>query len=83
MFAVYADSVKLGEETPKDMQPAIRFQMKDYPKSKLKELLPFPGGKLIDKEVEDMDSLNDYEKFGTVEALVETFTNSIFSTCMM
>ena len=75
---IFADSVKLGNDIPKDMQPAIRGQMKDYPKVKLKELIPFPGGKHIDKDVEDMDLLNEFGKFGTVEALVEAFTNGTF-----
>ena len=71
VFMVFADSVILGSDIPKDMQPAIRGQMKDYPKSKLKELIPFPGGKPINKDIEDMDLLNEYGKFGTVDALVE------------
>ena len=75
---VLADSGKLGDEIPKDMQPAIRFQMKDYPKSKLKELIPFPGGKPIDKEVEDMDLLNEYGKFGGIEGMIEAFTKGTF-----
>ena len=73
-----ADSVKLGDDIPKDMQPAIRFQMKDYPKYKLKELIPFPGGKPVDKDVEDMNLLNEYGKFGSFEALLEAFTNGTF-----
>ena len=74
----FADSVKLGENIPKDMPPAIRFQMKDNPKSKLKDLVPFPGGKPVDKEVEDMDTLNDFGKFGNIEALIAAFTNGTF-----
>ena len=75
---VFADSVKLGKDIPKVMQPAIRGQMKDYPKSKVKELIPFPGGKPIDKEVEDMDLLNEFGKFGTEKALMDAFMNGTF-----
>ena len=75
---VFADSVILGSDIPKDMQPTIRGQMKDYPKSKLKDLMPFPGGKPINKDIEDMGLLDEYGKFGTVDALVEAFTNGTF-----
>ena len=78
IFLALSDSVKLGDEIPKTMQPALRFQMKDYPKSKLKELLQFPGGKPIDPEVEDMGLLNEYGKFGSLEGLVEAFTSGTF-----
>ena len=40
IFMLFADVVKLGEDIPKDTQPVIRISMKDYPKSRLKELQP-------------------------------------------
>jgi hypothetical protein len=73
VFAVYADSVKLGNEIPKDMQPVIRGKMKDYPKLRLKDLLPFPGGTDIDSGVEDMGSLNEYGKFQTDQGAREAY----------
>ena len=78
IFAVFADSVVLGDDIPKDMQPAVRIQMKDYPKSKLKELVPFPGGKDIDRDIEDMDLLNEYGNFGTIEAIIGAFRDGRF-----
>ena len=78
VFAVYADSVILGDETPKDKQPAIRGHMKDYPKSRLKELIPFPGGKDIDREVDDMSSLTEYGMFKTNEGVIEAYKNGRF-----
>ena len=40
--------------------------MKEYPKSRLNDLIPFPEGKPIDKGVEDMDELNEYGKYKTI-----------------
>ena len=70
---LFADIVKLGEDIPKDTQPVIRISMKDYPKSRLKELQPFPGGRPIDQEVKDMSSLDEYGKYGSKEGLMEEF----------
>ena len=78
VFSVYADAVKLGDEIPKDIQPAIRGYMKRYPRSRLKDLLPFPGGRDIDKDVEDMGSLNEYGKFKTHEGVMEAYKNGRF-----
>ena len=78
VFMVFADSVKLGNDIPKDIEPAIRGQMKDYPKSKVKDLIPFPGGKPIDKEIEDMDLLNEFGKFETEKGLWDAWMNGTF-----
>ena len=77
---IFADSVKLGDEIPKDMKPVLRGQMKDYPKSKLKDLIPFPGGKPIDTEVEDMGLLTEVDttKFKTFEDVKDAFINGTF-----
>ena len=73
IFMLFSDVVKLGDDIPKDTPPAIRISMKDYPKSLLKELQPFPGGKLIDPNVEDMKSLDEYGKYGSQEGLMAEF----------
>ena len=73
IFMIFADSVKLGDDVPKDTPPLIRIQMKDYPKSLLKELQPFPGGKPINPDEEDMNNLDEYGKYGTAEGLMEAF----------
>ena len=70
---LFADSVKLGDDIPKDTPAAIRIQMEDYPKSLVKELQPFAGGKPIDPQQEDMKLLNEYGKYGTKEAMMEAF----------
>ena len=70
---LFADIVGLGEDIPKDTPPVIRISMKDYPKSRLNELQPFPGGSPIDQEVKDMSSLDEYGKYGSKEGLMEEF----------
>ena len=65
---VPADVIKMGETVPKDMQPIIRIQMKDYPKSRMPELLPFPGRNSVNS---DDGSLNDYGKYGTEQGMVD------------
>ena len=61
-----------------DTPTVIRLQMKDYPKSKVAELLPFPGGKPINVEVEEMSMLDEYGKFKTYQGLIDAFTNGNF-----
>ena len=78
IFMVMADSVGMGGDISKGLDVAFRGQMKDYPKSKLKELIPFPGGKPIDTDIDDMSLLNEYGKFGTLEGLMEAFTSGNF-----
>ena len=78
IFMVMADSVEMGGDISKELDVVFRGQMKDYPKSKLKELIPFPGGKPIDTKVDDMSLLNEYGKFGTLEGLMDAFTSGSF-----
>ena len=73
IFMLFGDVVKLGDDIPKDTPPVIRISMKDYPKSLVKELQPFPGGKLIDPNVEDLQSLDEYGKYGSREGLTAEF----------
>ena len=40
IFMVMADSVEMGGDISKELDVVFRGQMKDYPKSKLKELIP-------------------------------------------
>ena len=80
IFMVMADSVEMGGDISKELKVAFRGQMKDYPKSKLKELIPFPGGKPIDTDIDDMSLLNEYGKFGTLEGLMEAFTSGNFGS---
>ena len=75
---VMADSVVMGGDISKELDVAFRGQMKDYPKSKLQELIPFPGGKPIDTDIDDMSLLNEYGKFGTLEGLMDAFTSGNF-----
>ena len=70
---LFADVVKLGDDIPKDTPPAIRISMKDYPKSLLKKLQPFPDGKPIDPNVEDMKTLDEYGKYGSQEGLMAEY----------
>ena len=53
IFMAMADSVEMGGDISKELDVVFRGQMKDYPKSKLKELIPFPGGKPIDTDIDD------------------------------
>ena len=70
---IFADSLNMGETIFKDVQPVIRIQMKDYPKSKVAQLLPFQEGKPVNVEEEDMNMLDDYGKFGTRQGLMDAF----------
>ena len=72
---VFADVIKMGESIPKDMQPVVRIQMKDYPKCRVGELLPFTSGKPDVKvdSLDDLSILDDYGKYGTKEAMYEAF----------
>ena len=75
---VFADVIKMGEEIPKDMQPVMRIQMKDYPRSRIAELLPFAEGSKPDVKIDlldDLSALDDYGKYGTKEAMYEAFTS--------
>ena len=77
IFLVFADVVKMGESIPTDMKPVMRIQMKDYPKSRVPELLPFTeGGKTEVKidSLDDLSALDDYGKYGTKEGMYEAFT---------
>ena len=73
IFILFGDVVKIGDDIPMDTPPVIRIAMKDYPKSLLKKLQPFPGGKLIDPKVEDMESLDEYGKYGSQEGLMAEY----------
>ena len=75
---LFADVVKLGDDIPKDTPPAIRISMKDYPKSRLKDLQPFPGGSPINQDVEDMKSLDEYGRYGSQEGLMAEFQKGNF-----
>ena len=73
IFMLFADVVKLGEDIPKDTPPVVRISMKDYPKSLLKQLQPFPGGSPIDQDIKDMSSLDEYGKYGSQKGMMEEF----------
>lgn len=77
IFMIFADAVQMGDDIP-HMEPQLRGQMKDYPKSRLSELEPFPGGKPIDTTVEDMGLLVEYGKYETLENLMKAFTSRNF-----
>ena len=73
----FADVIKMGDAIPKDMQPVMRIQMKDYPRSRIAELLPFAEGGKLDVNIDlldDLSALDDYGKYGTKEAMYEAFT---------
>ena len=78
IFMTFADAINFGETIPRDIQPVVRVQMKDYRKSKVAELLPFPGGKPVNSEVEDMEVLNDYGKFGTIQGFIDRYMEGKF-----
>ena len=75
---LFGDVAKLGDDIPKDTPPVIRISMKDYPRSLLKKLQPFPGGKPIDPNVEDTKTLDEYGKYGSQEGLMAEFQKGNF-----
>ena len=79
IFTVFADAVKMGDTITTDMKPVVRVNMQDYPTSRVDKLLPFPGGKIINIEtLDDMASLNEYGKFGTLLGMCEAFFSGNF-----
>ena len=77
VFMVYADSVKFSDEIPKEIQPVVRAQMKEYPRNKISGLIKFPGGTSIDRDCSDMDALSDYGRFENRQGFLQALRDGI------